>query len=118
MTSLPVPGPVNRVRTAKTITRWYPRHEIVDTRAERNEKSREACVFTFGPSFGPTASTKPAVSPLAPSSVYTQGRGPLYVSLESFPPLVMSTLLSPSAIVHQTFVSVARMSTGRELHAD
>jgi hypothetical protein len=47
-------GRLNHVRNTKTITRWYLRHQSVDTGADRIEKSREAYVVAFAPSFGPT----------------------------------------------------------------
>jgi hypothetical protein len=47
-------GRLNHVRSIKTITRWYLRHQSVDTGADRLEKSREAYVVAFAPSFGPT----------------------------------------------------------------
>ena len=46
-------GRLNHVRETKAITRWYLRHQSIDTGADRIEKSREAHVVAIVVSFGP-----------------------------------------------------------------
>ena len=68
-------GRLNHVRNTKTITRWYLRHQSVDTGADRIEKLEEAYFVAFAPSFGPTIDEASSVTALSELSRLRIGEG-------------------------------------------